>query len=73
MGKYKEAGEISSECQIFGTIPKYMYIHGLERYIFVRVQMSFLLEQKFSHSLPEIPEKWKFWKSGDSFLNIVSF
>ena len=30
---YKESGDISSECQIFGTIPKYIYIHSLYRYI----------------------------------------
>ena len=33
MSKYKESGDISSECQIFGTIPKYIYIHILYRYI----------------------------------------
>ena len=32
MRKYKESGDILSDCQIFGTIPKYIYIHGLYRY-----------------------------------------
>ena len=33
MSKYKESVDMSSECQIFGIIPKYIYIHGLYRYI----------------------------------------